>query len=141
MRRGDFEVSTDKSRLQLDTIHGFLQRSHWAANRPLETIRKSLKHSLCYGVYLGGNQVAFARVVTDYSTFAYLCDVFVDEAYRGLGLSKWMMEAMLARADLQGLRRFLLATKDAHSLYARYGFQPLTPEEQFRLMGIRHDSV
>ncbi len=141
MKRGELELSTDRARLQLPTLHGFLKRSHWAANRSLETLHKSLEHSLCYGVYSADKQVAFARVVTDYSTFAYLCDVFVDEAFRGQGLSKWIMEAILAEKDLQGLRRFLLATKDAHGLYARFGFQPLTSEEQFRLMGIRNDAV
>lgn len=141
MKCGDFELSTDKSLLQVDTIHGFLKRSHWAAGRSREAIVKSIEHSLCYGIYLGGRQVAFARVVTDYSTFAYLCDVFVDEEYRGLGLSKWMMEVVKAQEELQNLRRFLLATKDAHTLYARYGFEPLSEDEQGRLMGIRRDDV
>lgn len=118
-----------------------MKRSHWAANRTKETVEKSIRHSLCFGVYRQSDQIAFARIVTDFCTFAYLCDVFVSEEYRGRGLSKWMMEKVMTYPDLTGLRRFLLATKDAHALYSRYGFKGLTEDETARLMGIRNDTV
>ena len=139
--KGDFLLSTDKKRLDVDAICGFLARSHWAANRKRQTIVKSIENSLCYGVYHGDCQVAFARLVTDYATYAYLCDVFVDESYRGRGLSKWIMDCIMKNDDLSSLRRFTLATKDAHSLYEKFGFKPLSHEEQRRLMSILKEGV
>lgn len=139
--RGDFTLTSDKSAMQVDVVHAFLKRSYWAANRTRETVVKSINNALSFGVFTQGRQVAFARVVTDYCTFAYLCDVFVDEDFRGQGLSKWMMESILGDPRLQSLRRFVLATQDAHSLYTRYGFQPLSEEESRRFMGIRNDAV
>ncbi len=139
--KDDFFLSNDKSRLDVDTIHAFLSRSHWAANRKRETVAKSIEHSLCYGIYHDQRQVAFARLVTDYCTYSYLCDVFVDESYRGRGLSKWMMGCIMDNPDLAQLRRFTLATKDAHGLYEKFGFKPLTGEEQRRFMSILKDGI
>jgi GNAT superfamily N-acetyltransferase len=107
-------------------IHDFLaNRSYWALGRPLEVARRSLEYSLCFGLYERGKQVGFARVVTDRATFAWPCDVFVLEAYRGRGLSKWLIESVMSHPDLQGLRRVLLGTREAHGLYERFGFKPL----------------
>lgn len=118
-------ISTDKSELDLAVIHDFLATgSSWAQGIPFETVRKSIEHSLCFGGYLGQAQVAFARVISDFATFANLVDVFVLPAHRGRGYSKAMVEAVMAHPELQGLRRFTLATFDAHDLYARYGFAP-----------------
>jgi GNAT superfamily N-acetyltransferase len=142
-RRENFLLSTDKELISIDTVCGFLGRSHWAANRKRETIIKSIEHSLCYGIYdkVGDRQVAFARLVTDYSTYAYLCDVYVDEDYRGRGLSKWMMDCIMKNPDLSTLRRFTLATKDAHTLYEKFGFAGLSQEENRRFMSILKENV
>jgi GNAT superfamily N-acetyltransferase len=139
--RHGFLLSNNKRKLQFAAICSFLARSHWAANRKPETIAKSIENSLCYGIYSGDTQVAFARLVTDYATYAYLCDVFVDEEYRGRGLSKWLMECIMANPDLQTLRRFTLATKDAHGLYEKFGFKQLSAEENRRFMSILKDGV
>jgi GNAT superfamily N-acetyltransferase len=122
-----FTLTTDPARLDLDVIHGFLNReSYWAAGIPKGMLERAVAGSLCFGVYDGaGRQVAFARVVTDRATFAYLCDVFVLPSHRGRGLSKWMMECVVAHPDLQGLRRFVLVTRDAHRLYEQFGFTPV----------------
>jgi GNAT superfamily N-acetyltransferase len=131
-RRGDFLISTDPALLDLPLIHDFLSnRSYWAVGRPLEVMRRSLDHSLCFGLYDQGRQAGFARVVTDQATFAWLCDVFVLEEYRRRGLSKWLIECVMTYPALQGLRRFLLATLDAHGLYDRYGFKPLSDPIRF----------
>ena len=138
-RRGDFLVSTDQTLLDLPLIHEFLSNhSYWAAGRPQRVVRRSLANSLCFGLYEGTRQIGLARVVTDRATFAWLCDVFVLAPYRGQGLSKWLLQCVLSHPDLQGLRRFLLATRDAHGLYERYGFAPL--EEPARFLEVfRHD--
>lgn len=118
-------ISTDKSALDVAMIHRFLsERSTWAIGIPRATLERAIEHSLCFGAYIDGRQVGFARVTTDCATFAYLADVFVLEAERGKGYSKALMAAVLAHSDLQGLRRFMLATSDAHALYAQYGFTP-----------------
>jgi GNAT superfamily N-acetyltransferase len=118
-------ISTDKAALDVAMIHQFLsERSTWAIGIPLATVQRAIDNSLCFGAYLDGRQVGFARVTTDRATFAYLADVFVLEAQRGKGFSKEMMTAVMAHPELQGLRRFMLATSDAHSLYARHGFTP-----------------
>lgn len=131
-RRGDFVISTDAGLLDLPLIHDFLSnRSYWATGRPLDVVRRSLDNSLCFGLYERGRQIGFVRIVTDRATFAWLCDVFVLEAYRGQGLSKWLMECVLGHPALQGLRRVLLGTRDAHGLYARYGFTPLADPSKF----------
>lgn len=134
-------LSADRSKLNIDAICGFLGRSHWAANRKRSTIVKSIENSLCYGIYHESRQVAFARLVTDYATYAYLCDVFVDEEHRGRGLSKWMMGRIMENPDLAELRRFTLATKDAHGLYEKFGFKALSEEERRRFMSILKDGI
>jgi GNAT superfamily N-acetyltransferase len=132
-RQGEFLISTDPSLLDVPLIHDFLSnRSYWAAGRPLEVVRRSIENSLCFGLYESpGRQVGFARVVTDRATFAWLCDVFVLEEYRGRGLSKWLMECVMGHHALQGLRRVVLATRDAHGLYEQYGFTPLADPSRF----------
>ena len=128
-QRGNYVISTDKTKLDLKLIHEFLsQRSYWAQGRSLTTVQNSIEQSLCFGVYNGVQQIGFARVVTDYATFAWLCDVFILETHRGKNLGKWLIECVTAYPDLQG--RFVLATRDAHELYRRYGgFENLpTPE-------------
>jgi|SRR2546425_10932892 len=128
-RRGEYIISTDKRRLDLSVVHGFLTASYWAAGIPLEIVKKSIEHSLSFGVYKGDKQVGFARVITDYATFAYIGDVFILEDYRGQGLSQWLMQVIADYPELQGLRRWLLLTRDAHGLYKKTGFvEPKTPE-------------
>jgi GNAT superfamily N-acetyltransferase len=125
-RRGDLLISTDTHLLDLSVIHDFLaNRSYWSPGVPLDTVRRAVEGSLCFGLYEHARQIGFARVVTDRATFAWLCDVFVLEEYRGRGLSKWLMECVTRHPALQGLRRFILGTRDAHTLYARYGFKAL----------------
>ena len=124
---GNFIISTDPARLNVEVIHRYLaEESYWAENIPGEVVTRAINHSLNFGLYTAaGQQAGFARVITDFATFAYLCDVFVLPDYRGLGLSKWLMACIMAHPDLQNLRRFMLMTKDAHSLYTRFGFTPL----------------
>jgi GNAT superfamily N-acetyltransferase len=118
-------ISTDKAALDIPLIHGFLsERSTWAVGMPLALLEKAIANSLCFGGYEDGKQIAFARVITDGATFANLMDVFVLPEHRGLGHSKRLVEAVMAHPELQGLRRFSLATSDAHGLYARFGFAP-----------------
>ena len=120
-----YEVSDDKSRLNIDVIHGYLRESYWSPGVPRSIVERAIQGSLCFGVYLGSDQVGFARVVTDKATFAYLADVFILEPHRGQGLSKNLMAFISGHADLQGLRRFMLATNDAHGLYTQFGFSEL----------------
>jgi len=130
--RDDYFISTDRSRLDIPLIHEWLSTcSYWAQGRSLDTVLRSIDHSLPFGIYRGTEQVGFARVVTDYATFAWLADVFVLDAHRGRGLSKRLLEAVIAHPELQGLKRFVLATRDAHSLYARFGFAPLAAPERW----------
>ena len=132
VRRGNFEISTDKKRLCVDTIQEFLSsESYWANTRTVEQTRRAIANSLCFGMYDGDRQIGFARVVSDLATFAYVGDVFVLKQYRGHGLSKWLMETIVEHSDLQGLRRWILATKDAHGLYEQYGFAPLRFPERW----------
>ena len=130
-----YDISTDPGRLQLDAIHAYLTRSYWSPGIPKELVARAIANSMCFGLYLGDEQVGFARVVTDKSSFAYLADVYVLEAHRGQGLSKRLVAEIQAHPELQGLRRFLLATRDAHGLYAQFGFKPLSAPE--RLMELR----
>jgi GNAT superfamily N-acetyltransferase len=132
LKKGKYSIITDKSKMDIKVIHAFLSRSYWAENIPIETVERSIEGSLCFGVFYNdnqpstpGQQVGFARLVTDKATFAYLADVFIIEEHRGNGLSKWMMEAIMTYSELQGLRRIILATRDAHGLYAQFGFTPL----------------
>jgi GNAT superfamily N-acetyltransferase len=136
-RRGEFLISTDPARLDLDVIHGFLTNCYWAKGVPREVVARSIEHALCFGVYDGsGAQVAFARVISDFATVAYVGDVFVLDSHRGRGLGKWLMEAITAHPSLQGLRRWILTTRDAHGLYSQVGFTPVKFPERYME---RHD--
>jgi GNAT superfamily N-acetyltransferase len=134
-RRGGYLISTDKARLDLRLVHNYLSTvSYWARGRAFDAVLRSIEHSLCFGVYEGGKQVGFARVVTDRTTFAWLCDVFVLESHQGRGLGKWLVESVVSHPDLEKLRLFLLATTDTHGLYRRYGgFQELPAPEKWML--------
>ena len=130
-RRGQYLISTDKSRIDLTLIHNFLTTSYWAAGIPLETVRRSIEHSLSFGLYKEDQQIGYARVITDYATFAYLGDVFILESFRGQGLSKWLMEVIVTHPELQGFRRWILLTKDAHGLYKKVGFTEVKTTERY----------
>ena len=121
----EFEISTDPARLDVDVIHGFLQTSYWAAKRRRSVVERAIRHSLCFGAYRGDEQVGFARVVSDRAVFAYIMDVFVLPPFRGRGISKALVRAILEHPELQNLRIRLLATRDAHGLYEQFGFRPL----------------
>lgn len=124
--------STDKSLLDLNVIHKFLsERSYWAKGVPLYVVERSVKNSLCVGIYTDGRQIGFARIITDYTTFGYLADVFVDENFRGHGISKKLMEFIFQFPEVKTLRRFVLVTSDAHGLYEKFGFKPLKTPERF----------
>ncbi len=143
MNEHDYEISTDRTRLDLEMIHDFLaNRSYWAAGVPFSVVEKSIENSLCFGVYDQRKQVGFARVVTDFATIAYIGDVFILEHYRGRGLGKRLIKTIMNHPELRGLRLWLLGTKDAHDLYRKYGFQKVT-ETQFvdRFMVIRYSDV
>jgi GNAT superfamily N-acetyltransferase len=127
----EYEVSTDAARLNVAMIHAFLSRSYWAQKIPLSVVEKSIQHSLCFGVYRADQQVGFARVITDFATFGYLADVFVLPEHRGRGVAKILLQAILQHPELQGLRRLLLATHDAHALYAQFGFRLLASPGDF----------
>ena len=129
--RGEFTVSTDRSRLDLKLVHDFLRGSYWAKDIPRDVFMKSIENSLCFGVYEGPRQIGFARVITDYATFAYLADVFIIESHRRRGLANFLMECIVQHPQLQGLRRWTLATRDAHQLYAKFGFKPLGRPDRF----------
>jgi GNAT superfamily N-acetyltransferase len=132
-RLGPYCISTDKARLDLELIHRYLSGvSYWAQGRPRHTVEKSIAASMCFGVYEGSQQVGFARVVTDCATFAWLCDLFVVEPKQGQGLGKWLIESVIAHPQLQDLKLFLLATRDAHELYRQYGgFEELGEPERW----------
>ena len=129
-KRGEFTISTDRALLDREAIHAFLAASYWARGIPRETLDRAIENALCFGIYEGDRQVGFARVVSDFATFAYLADVFVLDSHRGRGLSKWLMEVIMSHPDLQGLRRFSLVTRDAHGLYRRFGFETLATAER-----------
>ena len=127
-----YEISTDKSKLNLVFIHQYLSvESYWAKNIPVEIVQKSIEGSICFGIYKEGQQVGFARVITDGATFGYLADIFITETHRGKGLSKWLMETILNHPSLQNFRRWMLATRDAHGLYRQFGFAALEKPERF----------
>jgi N-acetylglutamate synthase-like GNAT family acetyltransferase len=129
--KDDFLITTDNNKIDVNYVHWFLTRSYWAEGIPIETVERSIKCSICFSVIYLNHQVGFARVITDKATFAYLADVFIDENFRGRGLSKWLMEVITNHPDLQGLRRFMLATRDAHGLYSQFGFTPLTNTDRW----------
>ncbi len=126
----DYEISCDPERIDISLVHAFLQDSYWAKGRSRETVERTIENSLCFGVYAVAKQIAFARVITDRAVFAYLADVFVVPEYRGRGVSKMLMRAILAHPDLKGLRAFVLGTRDAHGLYSQFGFGPVRDPER-----------
>jgi GNAT superfamily N-acetyltransferase len=132
VRKAEYEIDTDKRRLDIAAIHRFLStEAYWAKNRSLEQTLTAIENSLCFGVYKGREQVGFARIITDKATFAYVGDVFVTKQHRGKGISKWLMQIIVDQPDLQGLRRWLLATRDAHELYQKFGFAGLVHPERW----------
>ncbi len=131
-RRGDYLISTDPGRLDLALVHRYLsEEAYWSPGVPREVVERSIEHSLNFGVYRGDEQAGFARVVTDYATFAWLADVFVVEHHGRRGLGKWLLETVISHPDLESLRRWILATADAHGLYARFGFRPAAGDARF----------
>lgn len=134
--RDDYTISTDHSKLDLRWIHNFLANdAYWSRGIPVDGFEKSIANSLCFGLYDKDQQIGFSRVVSDFSTFAYLADVFVTPEHRQQGLGKWLVESILIHPDLQGIRRWMLATSDAHDLYRKYGFTPLEhPEKMMELL-------
>jgi GNAT superfamily N-acetyltransferase len=130
-KRDGYEVSTDRNRLDPAAIHRVLSTSYWSPGLPLDVLTRAIDGSLCFGLYHDREQVGFARVITDRATFAYLCDVYVLERHRGRGLGRWLIEMVVGHPSLQGLRRFVLVTRDAHGLYQRHGFRPLARPEGY----------
>jgi GNAT superfamily N-acetyltransferase len=135
-RNDDYLLSTDKSKIDIDAVHHFLSRSYWAEDIPIETVKRSIENSLCFAIYQQETLVGFARVISDFATFAYLADVFILPGHRGKGLSKWLIQIIIDYPQLQGLRRFTLATRDAHSLYVQFGFTVFDKPERWMH---RHD--
>ena len=134
--RGEFTISTDRQCLNLELIHDFLTRSYWASGRELAIVKKSIDNSLPFGVYSGTQQIGFARVITDYTTYAYLSDLFIVESFRGQGLGKWLVKTVVYHPELQGLRKWSLATADAHGLYRQFGFAEVRyPERHMEKWG------
>ncbi len=129
--RDHFTISTDPARLDVDVIADMLSRSYWADKRTREQLERALSNSLVFGLFDGSCQIGLARIISDFSIFAYLCDVIIHEEYRGQGLGKWLMETVHSHPDLQGLRRWFLATRDAHGLYSQYGWTPLNSPERW----------
>ena len=130
--RAGYVISTDATLLNLLAIHDFLcNHAYWAKGIPLATVQRALENSLCFGLYQDTQQVGLTRIITDRATYAYLCDVYVLDGHRGRGLARWLMECVTQHPDLQGLRRMFLGTRDAHSLYAQFGFVALTEPERY----------
>src|SRR6202049_2313316 len=130
-RKREFTVSTDHALINLEVVHGFLTECYWAKGIPRDVVARSIENSLCFGLYAGGKQVGFARVISDYATYAYIGDVFVLESFRGRGLGKWLMECVMKHPRLRGLRRWSLVTSDAHGLYSQFGFEPLKKPQNY----------
>jgi len=129
--RDDYEISTDPARVDVELVHEFLTNSYWAKGISLESVRLSIENSITFGVYHSQQLVGFARIISDLATFAYLADVFILPTHRGRGLSRWLMECIVSHPDLQGLRRWMLATQDAHGLYAKFGFSVIRSPERW----------
>ena len=137
IEKDGYTISTGKATLDVNLIHTFLSKeSYWSKGIPLSIVKKSIKCSICFGVYHNNKQIGFARVITDKATFAYLADVFIIEAFRGKGLAKWLMEYIMAHPDLQQLRSWMLGTRDAHSLYRQFGFNELENPNRFMRRGM-----
>lgn len=131
IEKNNYLISTDKNKIDVAYVHAFLSQSYWSPGVPARIVKRAMKGSLCFGVYNNDKQVGYARMVTDKATFAYMADVFIDEKHRGKGLAKWLVEMILAHPQLQGLRRILLATKDAHKLYEQCGFTTINNPERY----------
>ncbi len=132
LQKNEFYISNDKSKLDIDAIHNFLStKAYWCLNIPKEKVEISVENSLCFGLYENNIQIGFARIITDFSTIAYLGDVYILEKYRGKGLSKWLMETIMNFPELQGLRRWILLTGDAHELYRKYGWTDLADSSKW----------
>lgn len=129
-RRGEFLITTDPARLDLDAVYGYLSRAYWCEGIPRQTVERAMRQSLCFSLFEGERQIGLVRVVTDCTTFAYLCDVYVLESHQGRGLGTWMMQCVVDHPELQGLRRWHLTTRDAHALYHKVGFVPLSKPER-----------
>ena len=136
--RDAVRIITDVASMDLDAIHAYLTRSYWAQGIPKDLVARSMAGSLCFGLLDGGRQIGFARVVTDRATYAYLCDVYVLEEYQGRGLGTWMMQELMTHPDLQGLRRWHLLTRDAHALYAQFGFAPLEAPDRHMAIAVKN---
>jgi len=137
-----FDISTDVSRIDFATVYNYLaHESYWAKGIPETKQRRAIENSLCFGIYKGNEQVGFARVITDKATFAYLCDVFVLPSFRGLGLSKWLVQTIKQHPDLQGVRRWSLATADAHGLYGQFGFSPISKPDVWMEIFTSYESM
>jgi GNAT superfamily N-acetyltransferase len=133
--RGEYTISTDRSRIDVAAVHAFLTQTYWSPGIPESVVRRAIEGSITFGIYHGREQVGFARVITDRATYAYLSDVYVLEAHRGRGLAKWLMDVVMSHPELQGLRRLALSTRDAHALYAQFGFEVVAdPERQMEIM-------
>lgn len=130
-RRGEYTVSSDPAQMDLDVIHGYLSRAYWCEGIPREMVERAMRHSLCFGLFKIDQQIGFARVITDSTTYAYLCDVFVLESHQGEGLGMWLMQCVMQHPDLQGLRRWSLITRSAHELYRRVGFSQLAKPQNY----------
>lgn len=141
-QEGDFLISTNSSLLNINLIHQYLStESYWAQNIPISTVEKAIQNSLCFGVYHHQHQIGFARVLTDNATFAYVADVFIIKSEQGQGLGKLLMKTIHEHPELQGLKRWLLTTKDAHDLYAQFGWQPINDDLKNRLMTINKPNI
>lgn len=139
---GDYCISTDRSKLDITVIHRYLsEESYWAQGIPVSVVQRSIDHSFCFGLYHHDAQAGFARLITDKATFAYLADVFILPAHRGKGLSKWMLSVIHDHPDMQGLRRWMLGTRDAHGLYAQFGWTPIPEETVSRFMQLHQPDV
>jgi GNAT superfamily N-acetyltransferase len=139
-KKNGFLISTDKRKLRLKTIHDFLKKAYWSPGIKTGRVKKAIGGSLCFGIYRGNKQIGFARVITDYASMAYLADVFIVEEFRGRGLSKWLMKCVLNVRELRGIKSWMLATRDAHGLYARFGFEPLKePGKYMRRLNPRYE--
>jgi ribosomal protein S18 acetylase RimI-like enzyme len=130
-QKDGFYISTDKSQLQMDEICAYLSRSYWAKGRGRNVVERAIQNSLCFGLFHEGRQIGLVRIITDYATFAYLCDVYVLEEFQGKGLGKWLMSVVMSHPELQGLRRWSLVTRDAHGLYRQFGFNELQSPERW----------
>jgi GNAT superfamily N-acetyltransferase len=133
-RRGEYWLSCDLARMDVDAVHRYLSQVYWSKGIPREVVERSMQNSLCFGVFCGEDQVGFARVITDFATFAYIADVFVLELHRGRGLATWLMQFVMKHPRLQGLRRWPLATRDAHGLYEKVGFKVLNPNRWMEIV-------